>query len=92
MHQSANKFCKQKVVKKFKVWATKKPNEEENNVLPLLMVIYFVLSFLVGKYQKETEQRAKSGSQFKTGRWTKDEHIRFLEALKLYGKEWRTVQ
>jgi SHAQKYF class myb-like DNA-binding protein len=28
----------------------------------------------------------------KQGRWTKDEHFRFLEALKLYGKEWRKVQ
>ena len=28
----------------------------------------------------------------KTGRWTKDEHFRFLEALKLFGKEWKRVQ
>lgn len=28
----------------------------------------------------------------KHGRWTKDEHFRFLEALKLFGKEWRSVQ
>jgi SHAQKYF class myb-like DNA-binding protein len=28
----------------------------------------------------------------KQGRWTKEEHFRFLEALKLYGKEWRSVQ
>jgi SHAQKYF class myb-like DNA-binding protein len=26
------------------------------------------------------------------GRWTREEHKRFLEALKLYGKEWRSVQ
>mmetsp|Transcript_44469 Transcript_44469/g.32582 ORF Transcript_44469/g.32582 Transcript_44469/m.32582 type:complete len:91 (+) Transcript_44469:580-852(+) len=26
------------------------------------------------------------------GRWTKQEHCRFLEALKLYGKEWKKVQ
>ena len=26
-----------------------------------------------------------------TGRWTRDEHYRFLEALKLYGKEWKKV-
>ncbi len=26
-----------------------------------------------------------------TGRWTKAEHILFLEALKMYGKEWRKV-
>ena len=28
----------------------------------------------------------------KTGRWTRDEHYRFVEALKLYGKEWKRVQ
>ena len=26
-----------------------------------------------------------------TGRWTREEHYRFLEALKLYGKEWKRV-
>lgn len=31
-------------------------------------------------------------ANLKQGRWTKDEHFRFLEALKLYGKEWRKVQ
>jgi len=28
----------------------------------------------------------------KTGRWTMDEHFRFIEALQLYGKEWKRVQ
>lgn len=27
-----------------------------------------------------------------TGRWTREEHFRFLEALKMYGKEWKRVQ
>ena len=26
------------------------------------------------------------------GRWTRDEHYRFLEALKHFGKEWKYVQ
>ena len=26
------------------------------------------------------------------GRWSKSEHCRFLEALKLYGKNWKKVQ
>jgi SHAQKYF class myb-like DNA-binding protein len=47
---------------------------------------------LIGKYQKETEMRAKVGNSLKQGRWSKDEHLRFLEALKLFGKEWRKVQ
>jgi len=32
-----------------------------------------------------------AGGIFKMGRWTKDEHFRFLEALKLFGKEWKKV-
>jgi SHAQKYF class myb-like DNA-binding protein len=28
----------------------------------------------------------------KTGRWSMDEHFRFIEALQLYGKEWKRVQ
>ena len=26
------------------------------------------------------------------GRWTKDEHRLFLDALKLYGKDWDAIQ
>ena len=26
------------------------------------------------------------------GRWTREEHFRFLQALKTYGKEWKYVQ
>lgn len=33
-----------------------------------------------------------SGNIFKSGRWTRSEHLRFLQALKIYGKEWRKVQ
>lgn len=32
-----------------------------------------------------------TGMAHKTGRWTKDEHFRFLEALKIHGKEWKKV-
>jgi hypothetical protein len=32
-----------------------------------------------------------STQAFKQGRWTKEEHFRFLEALKLFGKNWRMV-
>jgi SHAQKYF class myb-like DNA-binding protein len=31
-------------------------------------------------------------SQIRNGRWKKDEHFRFLKALKIHGKEWRRVQ
>lgn len=36
--------------------------------------------------------RSKQASVIKHGRWSKEEHFRFLEALKLHGKEWRKVQ
>ena len=28
----------------------------------------------------------------KTGRWTPDEHLKFLEALKMYGKDWDEIE
>jgi hypothetical protein len=42
------------------------------------------------KSQVRVVKKTKDG-EFKTGRWTKDEHFRFLAALKLYGKEWKSV-
>lgn len=29
---------------------------------------------------------------FQSGRWKKSEHRRFIEALKMYGKDWSKVQ
>ena len=52
------------------------------------------------KASKKSESRAAAasvtdqdgfGTVKATGRWTRDEHYRFLEALKLYGKEWKKV-
>jgi SHAQKYF class myb-like DNA-binding protein len=31
-------------------------------------------------------------SKFSTGRWTHDEHVKFIEAMFLYGNEWKKVQ
>ena len=50
-----------------------------------------------GEYKKLSEPQmvvmmsgeSKPANQ---GRWRKDEHCRFLEALKLYGKSWKKVQ
>lgn len=29
---------------------------------------------------------------FHSGRWTGDEHMKFVEAIKLYGRDWSKVQ
>jgi SHAQKYF class myb-like DNA-binding protein len=42
--------------------------------------------------QRFDNKYAATSSDKKNGRWTKDEHFRFLQALKMYGKEWRKVQ
>jgi hypothetical protein len=34
---------------------------------------------------------AEASGESNTGRWTAAEHYRFLEALKLFGKEWQKV-
>ena len=34
----------------------------------------------------------KTNTAKRTGRWTREEHFRFLEALKLFCKEWKRVQ
>jgi U3 small nucleolar ribonucleoprotein component len=41
---------------------------------------------------KINEGEDSNDGRYKKGRWNMDEHIRFLEALKLYGKEWKLVQ
>lgn len=48
------------------------------------------------KSQKPKQKSAKSteGSKtkFNTGRWSNDEHSRFMEAIELFGKDWKRVQ
>lgn len=41
--------------------------------------------------RKQSMMSQSSAGPLKQGRWTKEEHFRFLAALKLYGKEWRKV-
>ena len=42
-------------------------------------------------YESIVKTRATKG-EYNTGRWTRKEHFKFLEALKLFGKEWQKVQ
>lgn len=41
--------------------------------------------------QRGAEAEPAAGAPKATGRWTREEHYRFLEALKLFGKEWKKV-
>ena len=43
-------------------------------------------------YEMIVGQNVNSDAAKAKGRWTRDEHYRFLEALKHYGKEWKHVQ
>lgn len=42
-------------------------------------------------YESIIKTKATKG-HYKSGRWTRMEHFKFLEALKLFGKEWQKVQ
>ena len=41
---------------------------------------------------EEDEKEGKNSAEANNGRWTKAEHKLFLEALGLYGKDWKKVQ
>ena len=33
-----------------------------------------------------------SNPHLQTGRWSKEEHKRYIEALKMFGKDWKKVK
>jgi SHAQKYF class myb-like DNA-binding protein len=42
--------------------------------------------------EASASQNSKNDTQFSNGRWTKEEHQRFVDAIKLYGKNWKKVE
>lgn len=59
--------------------------------LPFLLKNINTYELKIDKIFKEANTGVKAPNSTKTGRWTREEHFRFIEALKLYGKEWRKV-
>ena len=53
-----------------------------------LRVLYFVTQ---EAYNGNDAIKDDEG-EYNTGRWTHEEHEKFLHALKMYGKEWKKVQ
>jgi SHAQKYF class myb-like DNA-binding protein len=45
-------------------------------------------------YQPKTPKAGRDGcaANARNGRWTLTEHLRFLEALKLHGKNWKQIE
>lgn len=44
------------------------------------------------KDRKESSASNSGGDPRKNGRWSMLEHVRFLEALKTFGKNWKKVE
>jgi SHAQKYF class myb-like DNA-binding protein len=41
---------------------------------------------------RSESNNTKGGCDYNTGRWTDEEHKKFLEAILIYGNEWKKVQ
>ena len=59
---------------------------------------FYVLSKLSALQEDHNEshfifpQNQKSENQFNNGRWSQEEHQKFIEALFIYGNDWKKVQ
>jgi SHAQKYF class myb-like DNA-binding protein len=42
--------------------------------------------------EASVSESLKNDTQFSNGRWTKEEHQRFIDAIKLHGKNWKKVE
>ena len=49
-------------------------------------------SFAESNYKKKKKLINLVGDPFKTGRWTHEEHQKFVEAIFIYGNDWKVVQ
>lgn len=42
--------------------------------------------------ERSNTESLKQDAKQQNGRWTKEEHQRFVEAIKIYGKSWKKVE
>jgi SHAQKYF class myb-like DNA-binding protein len=42
--------------------------------------------------EASVSESLKNDTQFSNGRWTKEEHQRFIDAIRLHGKNWKKVE
>ena len=49
------------------------------------------LSALMEEHSQQSMNSLLSGVQFQ-GRWTPQEHLKFIEGLSLFGKDWRKIE
>lgn len=47
---------------------------------------------ITDKSEEVDESGGESSKKFKTGRWTEEEHKKFMEAIMIYGNDWKKVQ
>ena len=45
-----------------------------------------------GNEESKDKEEEKKQPQAKTGRWMPDEHDRFLQAMRIYGKDWDAIE
>lgn len=55
-----------------------KPKGAESKLARAFQVSNPILISIIAKTQKEADMKVKQGSNFKHGRWSKEEHLRFL--------------
>ena len=80
-----------------------KENEEPSSETPLRRKSYFkTIKLCKGKESIFSSKKLKrngllerkilkKNAMFKVGRWTKDEHLKFIEGCRLYGAQWKMV-